>query len=82
MSDPLTEGCAEACALLPPDADSPIEVDGPCDPDRSWAWRDEPAEEAEEPGADDGPGLADGPLDTEESWQAWRAICARIGLRI
>ncbi len=43
-----------APTLLPAPPDSPIEEDGPADPDRSWRWRD----------------IDDGAFDDDESWAA------------
>ena len=41
-----------APTLEPAPADSPVEENGPADPDRSWRWRDPD----------------DGPIDDERSW--------------
>ncbi len=54
-------------AMSEPDVITP---EGPCDPDRSWAWRDFGDGAEDEPGADDGPEPPDGPVDTDASFAA------------
>lgn len=55
----MSAGCPVCVALLEQARD---EVEGsPCDPDRSWAWRD--CGDGAERDLDD-----DGPIDTDESY--------------
>ena len=55
-------------AMSEPDAITP---EGPCDPDRAWAWRD--SRDGAEDADDDGPEPPIGPVDTDYSYALAKA---------